>query len=135
MINLQILRRFYDTHYISIFGDKSKINLTHWIVGITYYPMVILAILSDSSNFRITGNNLIYCCVYNKKTGLNYLLGTQRTHLYDLGILEVIGILLFLWSWWHQHICTRILANLRKHKKGVYFMSLYEISSNFKKIV
>ncbi|XP_044748297.1 polyprenol reductase [Coccinella septempunctata] len=98
LITLQIARRFYDTHFISIFGRNSKINLTHWIVGITYYPMVILAILCEAPNFTTDES--------------------ERADLFNLGILEICGVLLFFWSWWHQHVCTIILANLRKTKKG-----------------
>lgn len=99
LINLQIIRRFYDTHFVSIFGKNSKINLTHWIVGMTYYPMVILSILCEAPNFTTFAE-------------------LKKANLYDLGLLEVFGILLFFWSWWHQHVCTVILANLRKTKKG-----------------
>ncbi|KAL3266945.1 hypothetical protein HHI36_011095 [Cryptolaemus montrouzieri] len=98
LLALQIARRYYDTHYVSIFGKNSKINFTHWGVGITYYPMVILAILCEAPNFSTPE--------------------LRKATLSEIGVFEVIGISLFFWAWWHQHTCTVILASLRKTKIG-----------------
>ncbi|KAK9876688.1 hypothetical protein WA026_014067 [Henosepilachna vigintioctopunctata] len=99
LLNLQIGRRYYETHYVSIFGRNSKINFTHWLIGITYYPMVILALISETPNF--TNSEL------------------QIARLSDVGIIDFLAIFIFMWAWWHQHVCTAILANLRKTKKSI----------------
>jgi 3-oxo-5-alpha-steroid 4-dehydrogenase 3 len=106
---LQVSRRFYDTHFVSVFSKRATINLTHYLIGMVYYPAVALIILSEAPKFarNYTGKNAI--------------------QFSDVGLIEVISIVVFLWAWYHQHVVTVILANLRKNKKGDVVNQNYKI--------
>ncbi|KAG5882537.1 hypothetical protein JTB14_038148 [Gonioctena quinquepunctata] len=100
LLTLQVYRRFYDTHCVSVFG-KSMININHYIVGMLHYPGSALAIICEAPQFA---KNSSYAM-----TDLN---------LAALSSLDIFAILLFIWAWRQQHVTTKILANLRKNKKG-----------------
>lgn len=48
---LQVCRRFYDTHFVSIFGTKAKINVSHYLIGLIHYPGCALAIICEAPIF------------------------------------------------------------------------------------
>ncbi|XP_060530279.1 polyprenol reductase [Cylas formicarius] len=98
LFTLQIYRRFYDTHYVSVFGKESKLNLTQYIVGLCHYPGTVIAILSESPLFAKTPNFVSF---------------------WAFTYWDIFATVLFIWAWWRQYVCTEILANLRKNKKGV----------------
>lgn len=101
LIVLQCFRRFYDTHFISVFSKNAKINLNMYIVGITYYPAVYFTVLMQAPNFNANNVKL------------------EKASWTDVTFIDIIAILLFLWAWKHQYRCNVILANLRKEKKGI----------------
>ncbi|XP_023016003.1 polyprenal reductase [Leptinotarsa decemlineata] len=100
LLSLQSYRRFYDTHYVSIFGKNSKINISHFIMGIFHYPGAFLAIICEAPRFATT------------------TFGATNLNLTSLSYIDIFAILLFIWAWWHQHKTTKILAGLRKNEKG-----------------
>ncbi|XP_044255995.1 polyprenol reductase-like [Tribolium madens] len=99
LLSLQIFRRFYDTHFVSVFSENAMINLSHYIIGMVFYPAVMLIMLSEAPKFAQNGTNSVL-------------------HLSEIGIIDLFAIMFFLWAWYHQHVATVILANLRKNKKG-----------------
>lgn len=42
----------------------------------------------------------------------------SKVNLLELNGIEILSVIMFLWAWSHQHVCTKILANLRKNKRG-----------------
>ncbi|XP_019869054.1 polyprenol reductase isoform X2 [Aethina tumida] len=100
LFTLQVYRRFYDTHFVSIFGKNSKINLGQYILGIVHYPFSDIAILCEAPKFALSD--------------LEY----SKVNLLELNGIEILSVIMFLWAWSHQHVCTKILANLRKNKRG-----------------
>lgn len=99
---LQTTRRFYDTCFISVFSKKAKMNLSHYFIGMAYYPAVMLIILSEAPKFVADYSSDMY----------------DNIGLEDVGIVEFFSISIFLWAWYHQHVATVILANLRKNDAG-----------------
>lgn len=63
-----------------------------------HYPAVAAAILCEAPKFSPSKN--------------------ASLSSWDVGLFDFGYILLFLWAWYHQHVCTVILANLRKNEKG-----------------
>lgn len=100
LIFLQIFRRFYETHFIQIFSKKSKINISHYLVGYLHYYGMILAILAHAPGF-VGGTPL----------SLIYL-----RQLTDIRIIVCSAV--FLYAWVHQFLSNLILINLRKNKSG-----------------
>jgi hypothetical protein len=39
----------------------------------------------------------------------------------DLTLVDVTAVVIFLWAWYHQHVTTVILADIRKDSKGSPF--------------
>lgn len=105
LLLLQIYRRFYDTHFVSVFGRNAKINIFHYVVGVAHYPTIAAAILCEAPKFSPS-----------KSSSLS---------LGDIGLWDIAAVAFFLWSWYHQHICTVILANLRKNEKGTIRIDLF----------
>lgn len=52
---LQVCRRFYDTHFVSVYGKNVKINLAQYLVGLIHYPGSALAIVCEAPKFTNTG--------------------------------------------------------------------------------
>lgn len=48
---LQVFRRFYDTHFVTIFGKNAKINIVQYFVGLVHYPGSVLAIICEAPKF------------------------------------------------------------------------------------
>lgn len=51
LMTLQCARRFYETNFVQIFSKKSKINISHYIVGYLHYFGAILALLLNTEGF------------------------------------------------------------------------------------
>lgn len=100
LLLLQTLRRFYETQFISVFSANAKINLGHYLLGMAYYPVVILLLLSEAPQFAKSGNE------------------HNSLQFSDVGLVEAFAVILFSWAWYHQHLANVILADLRKNKKG-----------------
>ncbi|KAF7285321.1 hypothetical protein GWI33_011114 [Rhynchophorus ferrugineus] len=111
LMTLQIYRRFYDTHYVSVFGQESKMHIFHYVVGHVHYPGAALAILCEAPIFTRT-----------KK-----VIADASFRIFDLTLSEVVIIAVFLLAWRHQQICTRILAELRKNSKGEVVSNEYNL--------
>ncbi|CAG9762402.1 unnamed protein product [Ceutorhynchus assimilis] len=111
LMTLQVYRRFYDTHKVSVFGSRSKMNLSHYAVGHVHYPGTILAILCEAPLFTNAPAEF-------RDAPLNLL----ATSWSDIG-----AIIMFLFAWWHQFKCNKILADLRKNKKGEIVSSDYKL--------
>lgn len=70
LMALQCARRFYETNFVQIFSKKSKINLSHYMVGYLHYFGAILAIISNTEGFvrgkfiiNLLKNKTFYNCV------------------------------------------------------------------------
>lgn len=50
-MNLQVFRRFYDTHFVSIFGKNIRMNAVHYLVGNVHYIGSSIAIICEAPNF------------------------------------------------------------------------------------
>lgn len=111
LMALQVYRRFYDTHFISVFGTDSKINLSHYFAGHIHYPGTALAILCEAPIFTEAPDEVT----------------NEALQLFNLSYSELFSIVLFLYAWWHQHICTKLLAALRKNKKGNVVTNEYKL--------
>ena len=49
MLSIQTLRRLYECLFISKFSQISKIHLGHYLLGIFFYMLVNITIISDGS--------------------------------------------------------------------------------------
>lgn len=57
LLTLQCLRRLYDTNYVSVFGKNSRMDLSHYIIGLTHYAGAVLAILCEAPLFAESCKN------------------------------------------------------------------------------
>ncbi|XP_050298626.1 polyprenol reductase [Anthonomus grandis grandis] len=102
LMTMQVYRRYYDTQYISVYGEKSKMNLSHYLIGMIYYPGAAMAILCEAPLFA------------NAPDSIN----NADIDLLSTSFSDILAVLIFLIAWKHQQICTQILADLRKNEKG-----------------
>lgn len=100
LFNAQTWRRFYETFFISIFSD-SKMNIAHYGVGIAHYIGATFALIAESPLFA--SESFEYRNVFTFS---------------DVSWNVIIGIITFLWAWYHQLKVAIILADLRKDDKG-----------------
>lgn len=98
LISIQCLRRFYETWSMQIFS-KSKINISHYLVGYFHYFCAVSAILANTEGFvRLTT--------------------PSQFSLSKITIVQYIFVLLFHMAWREQYKANKILVNLRKTKDG-----------------
>lgn len=66
LLSVQCTRRLYDTHFVSVFGKNSRMDLSHYILGLIHYIGAYLAVLSEASMFTNEGttNEVILCTYY-----------------------------------------------------------------------
>lgn len=108
LLSIQCLRRFYDTQFVSVFGEKSKMDLSHYLVGFIHYTACILAILIEAPTFARS-------------------VDTFALSFNDFKLNDYIFTGVFLWACLHQYRATVILANLRKNKKGEVVSQKYQL--------
>nr|CAI5826131.1 unnamed protein product [Callosobruchus analis] len=101
LLSLQVFRRYYDTHYVSVFGKHSFMNVLHYIAGILHYPGAAIAIVCEAPVFAKNSPSV-----------------SNALRLSDMSYLDLFATVIFIWAWWHQHCTSKILANLRKDKTG-----------------
>ena len=85
---LQILRRCYECHFVSVFAPNSMITVAHAVIGFAYY----LAVSNALINLRLTNTS-------------------------SLNIINLIGVVIFTMGFILQYNSHCILANLRKRKR------------------
>ncbi|KAF2900043.1 hypothetical protein ILUMI_06147 [Ignelater luminosus] len=107
LLTIQCCRRMYDTHFVSVFGKTSRMNLSHYLIGFIHYTGAVFAILVEAPRFSRS-----YGVVFR---------------WIDLTYIDVVAALFFLWANWHQYKATVILANLRKDKKGSIITDVHKL--------
>ncbi|KAK9508945.1 hypothetical protein O3M35_006375 [Rhynocoris fuscipes] len=99
LITIQSYKRFYETHYVSVFSN-AMMDISHYLIGLIHYFGTILAIVVESPGFSQSGKF------------------ENSFQFKDISYKEVVISLIFLWAWWNQLKSATILGNLRKNKKG-----------------
>lgn len=101
LLIIQCSRRLYESLFVSVFSNTSKMNVLHYIFGNSFY---ILATLSTILPILLS------------RTSNKYSLTDLIDKLITKG--RAIEFILFIYATHHQHKCHVILANLRKDKSG-----------------
>jgi len=100
-MTIQCVKRFYETHYLSIFSN-SKINISHYIIGYLHYFGCTAAILAEApSPFTVLSvDHSPYFTVD------------------DINVRLTVGIIIFLWAFQQQYLTNVHLVKLRTNKEG-----------------
>jgi 3-oxo-5-alpha-steroid 4-dehydrogenase 3 len=98
---VQCSRRLYESLYISVYSNNSKINVIHYAFGHVFYILAALStigpILFSGTSKQFTPNDILADLVNRRRA---------------------IGFVIFVYVSHHQHRCHIMLANLRKDKTG-----------------
>ncbi|KAI9236434.1 MAG: 3-oxo-5-alpha-steroid 4-dehydrogenase-domain-containing protein [Podila humilis] len=97
---IHTIRRWYETWYIERPSPTARINVGHYIIGITFYAAMAPAIWIDSVERTLSWNQSSTSVISQEWSN------TGKAQF-------AVGLALFLWASRHQHQCHRILANLR----------------------
>lgn len=100
LFTVHLYRRLYETLYVSVFSN-SRMNVTHYVMGLLHYFGCISAMVFESPGFAQLS--------FEHKSAVV---------LSDLKWTDIGGALLFIWAAYRQHNCAVILANLRKNTNG-----------------
>lgn len=98
LLTLQCVRRFYETNFVQIFSKRSKMNLSHYVVGYVHYFGAVISLLANTPGF-----------VRDSKPA--------PLSLANVTMLQVTYVLIFLFSWLQQYWSNMRLVNLRKNAK------------------
>lgn len=98
LLTLQCVRRFYETNFVQIFSKRSKMNLSHYVVGYVHYFGAVISLLANTPGF-----------VRDSKP--------SPLSLANVTVLQVTYVLIFLFSWLQQYWSNMRLVNLRKNAK------------------
>lgn len=110
---VQCSRRLYESLFVSVYSNNSKINIIHYLFGHAFYVMAAISticpILISQTSTKFTFTNLI-----------DNLVTKQRA----------IAFVLFIYASHHQHKCHIILGNLRKDKTGQIISEKHYVPSS-----
>lgn len=120
LMTLQCGRRFFETNFVQIFS-KSKINLSHYLVGYLHYFGAILALLINTEGF-VRGKTILdnlFKCLLIYFFNYIYISGSVPSSFSfaKISVVQYICIFLFHFSWSQQYKSNMILVNLRKDAK------------------
>ncbi|CAH0717475.1 unnamed protein product, partial [Brenthis ino] len=101
LLTIQCIRRCYETYYLQVFAKSSKMNLSHYLVGLVHYFAVIVAVVGQAP---------LFCGPHNQE---KVTWNDTKTL-----ILSVPCTIIFLRAWYEQYKSNIIFANLRKDKKS-----------------
>lgn len=99
LILAQVGRRLSECTFLSVYSD-AKMNIVHYIFGLSFYFGVGLSVIAEAPGFAGKGLSDVHI----------------RGHFLTLN--HVAGVLLFISASLIQFQSHKILANLRKDKKG-----------------
>lgn len=95
---IQLLRRFYETHFMQVFSKAGQLNTIFYVTTLVYYPILIVGVRENGSARDSNGVNVIWTDILNPRI--------------------LTGLTIFVFSWWNQFQSNRILVNLRKDSSG-----------------
>lgn len=101
LLTIQCIRRLYETYYLQVFAKSSKMNLSHYLVGIIHYFACIVTVVGQAP---------LFCGNQNRE---NLIWNDKYTTF-----LAIPCIAIFLITWNEQFRTNTIFANLRKDKKS-----------------
>ncbi|KAF9969588.1 Steroid 5 alpha-reductase 3 [Actinomortierella ambigua] len=91
---LHVMRRWYESWYVERPSPTARMHVGHYLIGITFYIAVPPALWIDAVE-------------HPERVALSQALAPSRIALFT------VGFVLFVWAFYHQHACHRILGNLR----------------------
>ncbi|CAH2063829.1 unnamed protein product, partial [Iphiclides podalirius] len=100
LLTIQCIRRCYETYCLQVFAKSSKMNLSHYLVGIGHYFACIVATIGQAP---------LFCGTQNRDKVL--WIDTRTT------LLAIPCIVSFSCAFYEQYKTNLIFANLRRDKK------------------
>lgn len=107
LLFVQCVRRFYETHFVQIFSARSRINITHYVVGYFHYFGTFLVILSQAQGF-----------VRQPPAAQPILGATTALSTADCSLLDCAAVLAFSYAWLQQYRANLALVRLRQRPDG-----------------
>ncbi|XP_047545991.1 polyprenol reductase [Vanessa atalanta] len=101
LLLVQCIRRCYETYCLQVFAKSSKMNLSHYLVGLVHYYAVIVATIGQAP---------LFCGSQNR----DKIVWSDTKTL----VLALPCSIIFVWAWYEQFMTNIIFANLRKDKKS-----------------
>ncbi|KAG0283406.1 Steroid 5 alpha-reductase 3, partial [Linnemannia gamsii] len=105
----QVVRRWYESWFVERPSVEAKMNVSHYIIGITFYSAMAPSTWIDAYEAWIK---------QGAATGPAESITTSSALPLDSMLLGLngqclLGLMIFIWASWHQYNCHVILANLR----------------------
>lgn len=101
-LTAQCWRRFYETHWLSVFSE-STINVSHYAVGYAHYFGCVLAVLAEAPS-PFTAPSAHRHSAYLSAG--------------DVNVRLLAGLAVFLWAFRQQYAANATLAALRTDRGG-----------------
>ena len=98
MLSVQVARRLYERLFVSA-PSNARMHWLHYILGLYFYPAVAFTALLHLNPSNSTPSS--------SREGVSSFIRWYH----------VVGYSLFLWASYHQHICHRILAEIRRERR------------------
>lgn len=97
---IQCWKRYYETHFLSIFSN-SKINILYYVIGYIHYFGCIASILAEApAPFTMFSTD-----------------HPSYFSIYDINIRLITGVTIFLWAFRQQYLANVTLVRLRTNKE------------------
>uniref|UniRef100_A0A0K2TH51 Polyprenal reductase n=2 Tax=Lepeophtheirus salmonis TaxID=72036 RepID=A0A0K2TH51_LEPSM len=109
LFGLQSVRRLYECFYVNV-DTGSKMNILHYIVGITHYFSAFTGLLLEAPGFVPT-ENIIH---FDEKVHAKIKWINVHLNLYNFSLRHLIGSIVFLAAWQIQFNAHKTFAHLKR---------------------
>lgn len=114
LFELQLLRRLYESIYVSKFSHLARMHVLAYLLGLIYYLLAPLSLFPRAIQFV---TSMLQGCQSFRHGIYKFEISIQGWNpLLQIGWLYWIGGVIFIWGWVHQYRCHAILASLRSNK-------------------
>nr|XP_040574649.1 polyprenol reductase-like [Lepeophtheirus salmonis] len=109
LFGLQSVRRLYECFYVNV-DTGSKMNILHYIVGITHYFSAFTGLLLEAPGF-VPNENIIH---FDEKVHAKIKWINVHLNLYNFSLRHLIGSIVFLAAWQIQFNAHKTFAHLKR---------------------
>lgn len=108
LFELQVLRRLYESIYVSKFSRHAQMHILAYLLGLMYYILAPLSLFPRAVEVIVGGYSPYEQGHKKREMGIE-----GGNPLLLLGLPFWIGASICVWGWIHQYRCHSILASLR----------------------
>eukprot|EP00096_Caligus_rogercresseyi_P006314 TRINITY_DN2265_c0_g1_i1.p1 TRINITY_DN2265_c0_g1~~TRINITY_DN2265_c0_g1_i1.p1 ORF type:complete len:335 (-),score=52.89 TRINITY_DN2265_c0_g1_i1:166-1170(-) len=113
LFGLQSLRRLYECFFINV-DTGSRMNILHYIVGITHYFCAFTGVLLEAPGFTSREDLIHYKDSEDSPSRVKWI--HIHLNIYNYSLRHLLWTLVFLWAWKLQFDSHKAFASLKRRQ-------------------